>query len=222
MEQSQPEVRLVPDVPSAFAALVAERARQAPGRFRLVLSGGETARSCYQALAGEPGIDWSEVECYLGDERCVPPDDDDANQKMIRESLLDRVSPAAFYPMDCGDREGYERLLRAAATLDVVHLGLGPDGHTASLFPGSTALDAPSDQLVVENQDPSGRNKHPRLSFTYAAIAMARLAVFTVSGVEKSNALRRVLSGEDLPASRVRAGEVLYLVDEAAMEGAAR
>jgi 6-phosphogluconolactonase len=222
MEQNGQVLRVVRDVPSAFAALVAEQIKATTGTLRLALSGGTTARACYEALAAIPGIEWSKVECYLGDERCVPPDDDDANQKMIRESLIDRVVPGSFFPMDCQDEQGYETLLEAAGPMDLVHLGLGPDGHTASLFPGSHGLTAPPGRLVVTNSDPSGHNPHERLSFTFEAIARARLAVFTVAGKEKREALARVLAGEDLPARRVRAGEVIFLADEEALGEAVR
>ncbi len=155
--------------------------------FRLVLSGGETARACYERLAAEDGLDWSRIEVLVGDERCVPAEDADANQRMIREALVDRVEPRpAFTPMDCGDPlEAYERVISSSARLDLVHLGLGPDGHTASLFPGSAALDAPPGQLVARNATPPGRNRHPRLTLTLAGIARARLAVFTVAGADK-------------------------------------
>lgn len=212
------ELRVVDDVPSAFAELVRERAGRA-SPFRIALSGGETARACYEVLMRTGGIDWAGVECYVGDERCVPPDDDDSNQKMIRSSLLDHVRPAAFHPMDCNRPEDYARLLAAAGPLDLVHLGLGPDGHTASLFPSSTGLEALAGQLVVRNLDPSGRNKHERLSLTFEAINAARLAVFTVSGEQKHEALARVLAGEDLPAARVASRQVVWLCDRAALGG---
>jgi 6-phosphogluconolactonase len=216
------ELRLVDDVPEAFAGLVAEEiaafapVREAP--FRLVLSGGATARACYEDLADEEGIDWSRVECLLGDERCVPADDPDANQKMIREALVSRTRPPVrFFPMDCeAGAEAYEEVV-AAGPLHLVHLGLGPDGHTASLFPGSAGLNAPAGRLVVENVDPSGRNPHLRLSLTLPAIAAADLVVFTVAGADKHEAMSRVLSHDDLPATRVRAERVLWLCDREAL-----
>jgi len=233
------ELRVVDSVPEAFAGLVAEEIQNAfaaPGNssssfrpnsslrpntelFRLVLSGGSTARSCYEELARWPGIDWSLVECLVGDERCVPADDEDANQRMIRESLVDRVVPSPrFHPMDCtAGPQAYEAVLTAGAGLDLVHLGLGPDGHTASLFAGSTALGAPPESLVGHNEDPSGRNPHRRLTLTLAGIALARLVVFTVAGPDKHEAMLKVLAHEDLPATRVRAGRVIWLCDRPAM-----
>jgi len=228
LEPSVPngELRVVEDVPASFAELVAtEIARSqavagAPeGPFRLVLSGGSTARSCYEHLASAGGIAWAGVECLVGDERCVPADDPDANQKMIREALIDRVTPRPrFVPMDCAaPLEAYESVIRERPQLDFVHLGLGPDGHTASLFPGSAALKAPPGRLVEHNTDVSGRNPHLRLTLTFAAIALARLVVFTVAGADKREAMSRVLHHEDLPATKVRADRVLWLCDREAI-----
>ena len=228
------ELRVVADVPGAFAQLVARQVEEeldgfdkvgdevVPARertFRLVLSGGSTARECYERLAQTPGLDWARIECLLGDERCVPADDQDANQRMIREALLARVEPhPRFVPMDCdAGPEAYQAVIAAQPHLDLVHLGLGPDGHTASLFPGSAALKAPPDCLVARNTDTSGRNHHPRLTLTFAGIARARLAVFTVAGPDKREALARVLRDDDLPAARVHAERVVWLCDEGAI-----
>lgn len=220
------ELRIVDDVPAAFAELVAEqvrlftgRAGADQGRYSLVLSGGTTARRCYEQLAENHELDWARIECLLGDERCVPADDPDANQKMIREALLEKVEPRPhFVPMDCeAPPERYEDVIASSPHLDLVHLGLGPDGHTASLFPGSAALEAPPGRLVERNVDPTGRNRHPRLTLTFAAIARARLAVFTVAGADKHEALWRVAHDEDLPAARVRADQVVWLCDQEAV-----
>jgi 6-phosphogluconolactonase len=228
-------------VPTAFAELVATEfdaamssARQAhaepagatgddagsDGTFRIALSGGDTARACYEAVATSTAIDWRAVECFLGDERCVAADDPAANQRLVRESLLDRVGRLpCFHPIAWQHLDSYAALLEARPPLDVVHLGLGPDGHTASLFPGSKALETPAGVLVVLNEDPSGRNPHPRVTFSFEAIARSRLVVFTVAGAAKHDALARVFAGEDLPAARVRAPRVLWLCDEEAIEG---
>ncbi len=217
------EVRVVDDVPGAFADVAAGAIADAHAvrddSFSLVLSGGSTARECYEELATRSGIDWSRVECLVGDERCVPPDDPDANQAMIRGALVERVAPRpAFLPMDCEAPPGtYEAVIAARPHLDLVHLGLGPDGHTASLFPGSAALSAPASRLVAHNVDPSGRNRHERLTLTFAGIARARLVVFTVAGADKHVALSRVFRSEDIPATAVRAGRVLWLCDPGAI-----
>lgn len=213
---------VVDDVPGAFTRFVAEhyRDRSSDG-FSLAFSGGGTARDCYERLATSPdtGIDWSRVTAWWGDERCVPLDDVDSNHRLVQESLLSRVGPlAALHPMDCTKgAESYELELRVAPPLDLVHLGLGPDGHTASLFPGSEALKAPRDRLVVMNRDPLGANPHRRMTFTYAAIAAARTVVVTVAGEAKRDAFSRVVAGDaSAPASAIEAPELVWLVDRAA------
>jgi 6-phosphogluconolactonase len=218
------ELRVVDDVPTAFAELVAEEARAAAGRgdgrFRMALSGGDTARACYEQLARHD-LEWERIEFFLGDERCVSPDDAAANQRLVREALASRVEGlGAFHPMSCDRAGDYASLLERQPALDLIHLGLGPDGHTASLFPDSIGLDAPEDELVVHNEDPSGRNPYERLSLTFSAIARFSVAVFTVAGPKKRDALSRVLEGEDLPAARVGDlghGSVIWLCDREAL-----
>lgn len=218
------ELRVVADVAAAFAEVVRSElgrdARSAShgGVVSLVLSGGSTARACYEELARTDGVPWSSIELLLGDERCVPPDDPDSNQRLVREALGDRIAQAAgFFPMDCSDPAGYARVVADRQPLDLVHLGLGPDGHTASLFPASDGLSSPDGELVVDNVDPLGNNPHPRLTLTFDAIAASSLVVFTVSGPSKREALARVLRGEDVPAARVRANRVLWLCDAEAL-----
>ena len=212
---------IVSDVADAFAEtiLTAYAARSGP-RFVMVLSGGPTARRCYELLAtrGVGRIDWSLVDVYMGDERCVAPDDPDANQLLVRQALIDRVGGVgSFRPMSCEEGpEAYERLIAPVDRFDVVHLGLGPDGHTASLFPRSSALEAPPGRLVVLSVDPNDLNAHERMTLTLEALARAQLVVFTVSGESKLEAFAAVSSGADLPASRVRARQILWLVDREA------
>ena len=212
-------VRVVADVPYAFAGTVLEAFASRGGpRFRLVLSGGPTARLCYERLAEvAAAIDWSVVDVLMGDERCVPPEDPDANQLLVRSSLLEKTGPVgSFHPMSCEDPASYQQLLENIGALDLVHLGMGPDGHTASLFPGSDALEAPPGTLALRSSDPDERNPHDRMTLTLEAISRARLAVFTVSGPSKREVFRALCTGADLPAARVRAREVLWLVDPAA------
>ncbi len=153
----------------------------------------------------------------MGDERCVPPDDVDANQRLVRESLIDPVGGVgSFHPMSCDEgAEAYERLVTQVAAFDVVHLGMGPDGHTASLFPGSAALDAPPGTLVVKSVDPNDRNPHERMTFTLEGLTRALLLVFTVTGEDKHEAFAAISAGADLPAARVRARQIVWLVDPA-------
>ncbi len=213
----------VEDVPRAFADAVVEAFAARPGpRFALVLSGGPTARACYEVLAETTGVDWSLVDIYVGDERIVPPDDEDANQRLIRESLLDRIGPVgSFKPMPTELPVGecvaaYQRVMSDLVTgpgIDLIHLGLGPDGHTASLFPGAATLEADPGVLVAATEDPNGVNPHPRLTVTLPLINSARLAVFTVAGASKADAVAALLRGDDIPAARVHAGRMLWLAD---------
>jgi 6-phosphogluconolactonase len=219
------EVIIVEDVAAEFAERVVEAFHGRPGdSFSLVLSGGSTARRCYERLAVDAGdqIDWWQVDVYWGDERCVDPDDPDANERLVREALLERVGAAnAVYPMRCDEGpDPYQQRIAQAGRLDLVHLGLGPDGHTASLFPGSEALDADPGRLVVMNEDPTGRNPHPRMTLTYSGIARARLVLFTVEGESKRAAFEAVRGGDsDCPAARVKAENIVWLVDHAAAGG---
>ncbi len=206
-------VQIVDDVPAAFAALVLQ---EAPAS--VALSGGETGMECYEALrAREP--DWSSVDVYFGDERFVRASDPDSNEGMARRVLLAQARPRSIHPMfRPGSIEeaalAYDALIRAAPPIDLVHLGLGPDGHTASLFPGSPTLDE-SEQLVVVAGD--DLHPRPRLTFTFPGIARARLVVVTVAGAEKRDAVERIRAGEDLPGGRIRGERVLWLGDRAAM-----
>lgn len=209
---------VVDDLPGAFASHVIAAYENRPEElFGMALSGGETARRCYERLAadGADSIDWLSVNFYWGDERCVPADDPDSNQLLGRQALLERVGAAnAVYPMNCQEgADAYQLRLGEVGKLDMIHLGMGPDGHTASLFPGSPALDADPGQLVALNADPSGRNPHRRMTLTFSGIARSRLVVFTVAGEQKREALQAVVDGADLPAARVEADRVVWLVD---------
>jgi len=225
-----PVLSPVEDVPRAFARTVADAfAARAGPRFSLVLSGGATARASYEVLATTDDIEWPAVDVYVGDERVVPPDDEDANQRLIREALLDRVGPVgSFSPMPTvGPVEecvaAYQRTMAALLAgpgIDLIHLGMGPDGHMASLFPGSPELEAGPDILVAATTDPNGRNPHPRLTLTLPAINAARTAVFTVSGLSKADAVAALVRGDDIPAARVDAARVVWLVDAAALASA--
>jgi 6-phosphogluconolactonase len=211
------ELVVVDDVPGEFAERVIEAFHGRPEEgFSLALSGGSTARRCYERLAadGESQLDWWLVDVYWGDERCVPPTSADSNERLGREALLERVGAAnAVYPMRCDEgADAYQFRVSEVGRFDVVHLGLGADGHTASLFPGSEALEADPGRLVVMNSDPSGANPHERMTLTFSGIARARLVLFTVMGAEKQEAMQRVADGEDLPAARVRADRVVWLV----------
>jgi 6-phosphogluconolactonase len=218
----------VDDVAESFVAFLRERFEARPGaRFVLFLSGGDTAAACYDRAAERAEIDWALVDLYLGDERMVPPEDGAANQRLVREHLIDRLGGVgSFTPMRTeGDREAcaaeYAEVLRGllgGPGIDLIHLGLGPDGHTASLFPLAPSLEE-RERLCVATADPSGRNPHERLSVTYPVIDAARAAVFTVSGAAKREAVDRIKAGENLPAARVGSSEIRWLLDGPAAGG---
>jgi len=202
------QIRIVDDVPRAFARLVAELTPHS-----LALSGGDLAHRCYAALRRET-IAWSSVDVYFGDDRIVPVDSDDSNEGMARRLLLDEAGPRNVHSMVGLGADGYDALVRAAPPIDIVHLGLGPDGHTASLFPGSPVLDE-QERLVAQTGD--DLHPHARLTFTFPGIARAELAVVTVEGDEKREPIRRIRAGEDLPGARIRARQVLWIGDRAAL-----
>lgn len=208
------ETRPVADVAAAFAALVADA-----GPRTLALSGGTTARRCYERLRAGGAPVWAGTEVLFGDERWVPVTHAASNEGMARRVLLDHVPVQAVHSMrQAGPTieaaaSAYDRLVSGLDRIDLIHLGLGADGHTASLFPGSPALDV-TDRCVVATTQRDWR----RLTLTYPAIAKGRLVVVTVAGVEKRQAWRRVRDGDPTaPASRIAADHVVWLVDPAAM-----
>ena len=215
------ELIVVDEVATAFAERVVDAFEHRPDEgFTIALSGGDTARRCYEALADQARdrIDWWKVDFYWGDERAVPLDHPDSNYRLAREALLERIGGANMvHPMEC-DRgpDPYHLQVGELGVFDVVHLGLGPDGHTASLFADSPALDADPGRLVVMNHDPSGTNPYERMTFTFSAIARSRLALVTVSGEEVRDAVAALRRGDDVPASRLDAPKLVWLVDPAA------
>ncbi|MGQ0432909.1 MAG: 6-phosphogluconolactonase [Microthrixaceae bacterium] len=210
---------IVDDVQGEFAERVIEAFHARPNDgFSLAVSGGPTARSCYERLAEDAGtqIDWWKVDVYWGDERCVPHDSPDSNYHLVREALLEQVGAVnANYPMFCEEgADPYQLRLGELGKLDVVHLGLGADGHVASLFPGSSGATADPGRLVVMNEDPTGVNPHPRMTLTLAGIARARLVLVTVTGEAKRDALARVTAGDPTcVGSLVNADKVIWIVD---------
>jgi 6-phosphogluconolactonase len=209
----QGEIRQVDDVPQAFAALVTELLPSS-----IALSGGDTARRCYELLA-TADVEWSDTEVYFGDERWLPIHDPESNEGMARVTFLDQVEPRAIHSMYDADAtiteaaDAYDRLLAERDPIDLLHLGLGRDGHIASLFAGTEALDEARRLVVATGDD---LHPHPRLTITLPAITRARLVVFTVAGADKRDAFERVGRGDDLPATRVRGDQIVWLVDAAA------
>lgn len=232
-------IRVFPDkdaLAQAAAARVVEIAAEsiaARSRFSLALSGGSTPRSLYALLAGPLAarIDWSRVDLWFGDERCVPHDHPESNARMARETLTGRVPipPAHLHPVptelppDRAARQ-YERSFRAfddAAPFDLALLGMGADGHTASLFPAGPELEERA-RWVVPAIAPPAYTVRDRVTVTLPAINASAHVMFLVAGADKAPALTRVLGehpglADALPASRVRcAGGVEWLVDRAA------
>jgi 6-phosphogluconolactonase len=213
------ELLVVEDVPAEFSERVIEAFHSRPDEaFCFAVSGGDTARRCYERLAadGADQIDWWQVDVYWGDERCVSPESPDSNERLVRESLLQRVGAAnAVYPMRCDEgADPYQQRVAEVGKFDVIHLGMGPCGHTASLFPDSPGLEADPGRLVVMNEDPHGRNPFERMTFTFSAIARGRLVIVTVEGEEKREALDRVRADDPaMPASHITGEHVLWLVD---------
>jgi 6-phosphogluconolactonase len=209
-----PELRVVPDVAAAALELFLQRDPRL-----VVLTGGGTPRRLYEKLAGTP-YPWDEVELYLSDERCVPSDDGRSNERMIREALVSRV-PATFRPMPGAacDPEPYEELLRRrfgdAPRFDLALYGLGPDGHTASLFPGLSEQGV-MDRWVVRVAEAGWEPLVPRLSLTVPVLSAADVGVFLIEGEQKREPLRRLLAGEPIPASLMAPDRLVILADPAA------
>lgn len=223
---------LAEGVADLFASRAAEAVEER-GRFRVALAGGTTPLAAYRRLAASPWRDlvpWGAVEVYFGDERCVGECDGDRNDAAAREALLlhvpvppENVHPVPSLAPDAA--ECYEALLRdrlgapapAVPVFDLVLLGLGEDGHTASLFPGHPAA-AETERLVVR-VDGAPKPPPSRVTFTLPLLDAARAVAFVVSGDGKREALARVLSGDRrLPAARVDPprGERLFFLDRAA------
>jgi 6-phosphogluconolactonase len=179
----------------------------------VALAGGTTPRAFYEALA-EVGHEWQGTEVFFGDERCVPPDHPDSNHRMAHEALLSKIDARVHrMPGESCDPGAYERTLAEvlgdhAPALDLVVLGLGEDGHTASLFPGDPAVDE-RERWVARVERPD----HPRLTLTLPVLGAAQLVLFLVAGGSKREALGRLLAGEDIPAGRVEARRVVILAD---------
>ncbi|MBI3951061.1 MAG: 6-phosphogluconolactonase [Acidobacteria bacterium] len=217
---------------------LADEAISAKGRFAVALSGGSTPRALYTLLASDSFRDrvtWPKVHLFWGDERCVPPDHPDSNYHMARESLLDQVpipqENVHRMPAEQEDHEraaaDYEETLQTFFGLkpgqlprfDLILLGMGEDGHTASLFPGTLALKV-TDRLVAANY--VEKLKAQRLTLTVPVINNAATVVFLISGASKARVLKDVLEGQydpmRLPSQLIRPseGRLIFIVDHAA------
>lgn len=221
-----------------FVVWAAEQAIGSAGVFRLALSGGSTPKALYALLAGPAlagRLDWRRAAVFFGDERCVPPDHADSNFRMASETLIKplKISQDRVFRMRGEDEpekaaRQYEDSIRkefgvaapAWPRFDLVLLGLGDDGHTASLFPGTAALNE-RQRLVVPNQAPQGAKQ--RLTFTAPLINQAQTVVFLVGGAGKAPAVRRVLEDRAADAGKVPAklvqpaqGRLIWFLDHAA------
>jgi 6-phosphogluconolactonase len=212
------DITVVADAEEA-AGLVGERlAEQARTGGHVVLTGGSTPRSAYE-LAAKLEPDWSRVDVWFTDERCVPPDDERSNYRLMEETLLDRLErpPAAVHRM--GSPEQYERELDGVGTFDLVLLGLGPDGHVASLFPNFPTLDI-DDRDVVGSQ--AGLEPFvDRITLTLPRLCNTREMQFLVTGEDKADAVARAFRGAPTPATpgslaRAAEGTTGVVLDRAA------
>ena len=231
----------VSDTPEQLAIAVAERFVQyghefqrAANRFSVALAGGNTPRRVYELLATErlkQRVDWAQVELFFGDERCVPPDHPDSNYAMVYEALISKVAiPGKNVHRIVGEGNPgesailYERELRtffAGASwprFDLVLLGMGEDGHTASLFPGSDAFNEKSKWVVTTKPESGG---HDRITLTVPVFNQAARVVFLVAGAAKAERLAQVLRPQHLPPLPAQvihpvAGSLEWFVDIAA------
>jgi 6-phosphogluconolactonase len=237
-------IRVFPDVEALSKAAADEFVRYAGeavavrGRFTVALSGGSTPKKLYQLLASEPyrtQIDWGRVEFFWGDERCVPPDDKDSNYRMAREAMLEHLPIPAehIHRMEAerSDRDAaardYEAVLARVfgvpsggepPAIDLVLMGMGPCGHTASLFPHTKALDE-NRRWVVPNHVPQLHTD--RMTMTRPILNRGRFVLFLVAGADKAERLAEVLAGppdpKRLPSQLIQpAGQLTWFVDAAA------
>lgn len=241
---SQRTVRVFPDAEQLSHAAaqefirIAQQAIDTRGRFTVALAGGSTPRRAYQLLADPPlheQVNWPRVEFFWGDERTVPPDHPDSNFRMANLALLHKLRiPAANFHRMQGERSDLDEAARdyeaeiarvfAAGSakpprFDLVLLGMGPDGHTASLFPGTEALKEAS-RWVVANSVPQKNTR--RLTMTRPLLNQAAKVLFLVAGADKAPLLAEVLEGPEdfvrLPSQSIQpvTGELTWFVDQAA------
>lgn len=226
------------ELAEAAARDFVERARasiEESGRFAVALAGGSTPEVTYELLATEEyvtALDWNKIHIFFGDERSVPPDDDDSNYRMADEALLSHVPVGSVHRMkgellpDEAAMEYEEELreffgaLGGPPEFDLIQLGLGDDGHTASLFPNTPALGV-TDRWVAQNPVP--KLETVRITLTLPLINTAKAVSFLVAGNGKAEALREILEGDadprNYPAKLVRpTRDLTWMVDQSAAE----
>jgi 6-phosphogluconolactonase len=211
---SSVDITVAANADEAARLVAQDLAEQSRAGGNVVLTGGSTPRLAYE-LAADLEPDWSRVELWWGDERCVPPDDERSNYGMAKAALLDRLErePATLHRM-CGElgrdagAEEYERELSGVATFDLVLLGLGPDGHVASLFPGFPTLDV-TDRDVVGSE--AGHEPFvDRITLTLPRLCATRELIFLVAGADKAEAVARAFAdapSHETPGSLARAAD---------------
>ena len=238
---ASPDLRISPDRATLFRAAADEFASKAlaavraRGRFTLALAGGSTPKSLYSLLATNSSLPWEKTFFFFGDERHVPPDDPESNYRMAREALLSKIPVPAEnvfrVPAENPDASraaaAYEQTLReffrpaegAFPQFDLILLGMGPDGHAASLFPESKALQEKSRWVVANWVE---KFKTHRITLTLPVLNNAAVVMFLVSGSDKASALAEVLQGQQpgelFPSKLVRPsdGDLIWMVDQAA------
>ena len=230
-----PDLDTISQQAAAYIVRIARESVVTRGRFTIALSGGSTPRKLYGLLASEPynsQIDWELVDIFWSDERCVPPDHPESNYFMAQEVLLSRISipvaqvhrmPADQFNRDAASLTYTQEMQRAFSTngipdFDLLQLGLGPEGHTASLFPHQPSLHE-RERLVMPVTVP--KPPPDRLTFTPPILNAARNVLFLATGADKADALHAVIEGpfnpDEYPAQIVRPpnGEVTWMVDSA-------
>jgi 6-phosphogluconolactonase len=229
------KIEILPDADAAAqrgAEIVADAARSAlaaRGKFVLAVSGGRAPWQMLRLLAAEP-LDWDKVHVLQVDERVAPAGDPARNLTHLQESLLGRAAlpagqiyamPVEQPDLEAAARQYADTLRRVAGdppVIDLVHLGLGPDGHTASLVPGDPALDI-RDAPVATSGEYQGRR---RMTLTYPTLNAARAILWLAPGADKADALARLLRADPrIPAGRVEQSRAILVADQAAMNGAA-
>jgi 6-phosphogluconolactonase len=220
------DVTVLADPAERAAELLADAAGAGA---HIALAGGSTPKRAYELAAALRG-DWRGATVWFGDERCVPPDHPDSNYGMARDSLLDRLSGRPRTERMAGEEEPrraadlYEEALRETLgelpSLDLILLGIGPDAHTASLFPGKPAVEE-QDRLVVYVPEPGLDPRVPRLTMTIPTLNAAKRVVFLVAGEDKADAVARAFGADPDPAApsslvAPTSGELTVLLDSAA------
>jgi 6-phosphogluconolactonase len=231
-----PDTNTLSQQAAQYIVRIANESIVTRGRFSIALSGGSTPKVLYGLLAAEPyraQLDWSLIEIFWSDERCVPPDSSDSNYAMANEVLLSKIpiQPNQVHrmPADQPDRDAasqaytleMQRIFgtNGIPTFDLLQLGMGPEGHTASLFPHQQSLHE-QHRLVMPVTVP--KPPPPRLTFTPPLLNAARHVLFLVTGAEKADAVQAVLEGEhqpeEYPAQLIRPtnGEVTWMLDTSA------